>query len=211
MWAWCEMGVSSRSHEVLVGLEAHHLAARKPDGTLRREVKGKKRPFVAQSGPAWALLGPHSRPSRLHPLPHRLTSCIYLLVVESPCPSSPLHLSGSLSLPLHTFYHPSVPLPPPFQPFFFGLLPTFHTPERPRVSESRRLSRCFLEIRLSTSSSSTSSTSSNTPGCVLYTYDRVYDRETNFSSPFRLNTNPYVWGWEAHQATQMCWLHYAAI
>lgn len=44
----------------------HHLAARKPDGTLRREVKGKKRPFVC---PIWG-------PDRARALPRRPRSSL---------------------------------------------------------------------------------------------------------------------------------------
>lgn len=104
-------------------------------------------------------------------------------------------------------HHPSVPLPPPFQPFFFGLLP-FNT--RIATSESW-LPRYTLEIRRSTNSSSTSSTSNSTPGCI-YTYDRVVRERPAApppSVPLVARHDPYVWGWGA-QATQMCWLYYQA-
>lgn len=183
----------SRSHEVLVGLEAHHLAARKPDGTLRREVKGKKRPFVARPGPAWALLGPHSATRRAPtPSPHLPSVCISLCREDpllSPAPSPP---SGSPSLPLPYLLSSFRSAPSTFPALLlFGLSRSTH--ERLQELESWRLSRCFLEIRLSTSSSSTSSTS-NTPGCVLYTLTTESTTERPTSPPPFVSTRIHMYG-----------------
>lgn len=193
MWRGWERSRSRRG--VLVRLEAHHLAARKPDGTLRREVKGKKRPFVARSGPAWALLGPHSA---TRPCPHPLPApplCVSTSVSEEipPPPSPSPFTSFWISLPSPPYLLSSFRSAPStfFQPFFFlGLSRSTH--ERLQELESR-LSRCFLEIRLSTSSSSTSSTS-NTPGCVLYTLTTESTTERPTSPPPFVSTRIHMYG-----------------
>lgn len=179
----------SRSHEVLVGLEAHHLAARKPDGTLRREVKGKKRPFVARSGPAWALLGPHSA-TRRAPTPSPHLPSVYPLCGGSPALSSPF-TSFWISLP-------SPPIPSIILPFRSLHLsspsssgsPVPHT----NASKSWRVGSLGAFLKFVSLPAVAAPAAPATHRVVLYTLTTEYDRETNLSSPFRLNTNPYVWG-----------------